>query len=209
MDRKKRSIGEKRAIEVFKGHGGILRSSEAIKLGIHPRTLYALRDAGLIEQLQRGLFCLPGLPGHTQPDLVTIARKVPDGVICLISALFFHKLTTQIPHFVYLAVKPGYKPPKIDYPPVHFYWFSKSIFELGIEIHEMKGIPVRCYSKEKTIVDCFRYRNKIGIDVAIEALKKYWLQGHPKLDLIMKHAKTCRIEKIIKPYIETIINESS
>ncbi|MGE5196578.1 MAG: type IV toxin-antitoxin system AbiEi family antitoxin domain-containing protein, partial [Anaerolineae bacterium] len=88
-------------------------------------------------------------------------------------------------------------------------WFSNSIFGLDIETHELEGVTVRCYSKEKTIVDCFRFRNKIGIDVAIEALKKYWQQGKPNLNLIMKFAKIGRIEKIIKPYIETVINESS
>jgi predicted transcriptional regulator of viral defense system len=200
---------EKKALAVFRSNGGILRSSDAIKKGIHPRTLYALRDAGLIEQVQKGLFCLPGLPGHTQPDLVIAARKVPTAVICLISALFFHRLTTQIPHYIYLAVRQGYKPPKIDHPPTQFYWFSNSTFDLGVEVHELEGVKVRCYSKEKTIVDCFKFRNKVGIDVAIEALKKYWQQGKPRLDLLMRFAKIARIEKIIKPYIEVVINESS
>jgi len=209
MARKKNKEIEKKALEIFRIHGGILRSSDAIKQGIHPRTLYALRDAGLIEQIQKGLYCLPGLPGHTQPDLVTVAKKIPQGIVCLVSALFFHRLTTQIPHFIYLAVRRGYKPPKIDYPPVHFYWFSRSNFDIGVELHELDGVTMRCYSKEKTIVDCFRFRNKVGIDVAIEALKKYWQQGKPKLDLIMKFAKAGRMEKIIKPYIEAIINESS
>lgn len=209
MGRRKNPEIEKNAIETFKAHGGILRYADAIKLGIHPRTLYALKNSGLLEQVQKGLYCLPGLPGHTQPDLVSIARKVPTGVVCLISALFFHKLTTQIPHFIYLAVRQGYKPPKIDTPPTRFYWFSHSLFELGIETHKLEGVDVRCYSKEKTIVDCFRFRHKIGIDVAIEALKKYWQQSKPRLDLIMKFARIGRIEKIIKPYIETVINESS
>ena len=208
MARKKNPKIEKTALKVFKSHGGILRSSEAIRLGIHPRTLYALRDAGVLEQIQKGLFSLPGLSGHSQPDLVTVARKAPKAVICLISALFFHGLTTQIPHFVYLAVRQGYKPQKIDYPPTHFYWFSDAIFDLGIEIHQLGGIAIRCYSKEKTLVDCFRFRNKIGIDVAIEALKKYWQQGKPRMDLIMQFAKAGRVEKIIKPYIEAVLNDS-
>lgn len=209
MARKKNLSIEKQAIEIFQSHGGILRSNDAIKLGIHPRTLYGLKEEGKIELLQRGLFCLPGLPGHTQPDLVTVAKLVPGGVLCLISALYFHRLTSQIPHFIYIAVKQGYKPQKIDYPPIKFFWFSESLFADGIESHDLEGVLLRCYSKEKTIVDCFRYRNKIGIDVAIEALKKYWVQGNPKLDVVMKHAKIGRIEKIIKPYIETVINESS
>ncbi|MCI0382264.1 MAG: type IV toxin-antitoxin system AbiEi family antitoxin domain-containing protein [Chlamydiae bacterium] len=209
MGRKKNQKIEQTAIEIFKSQGGILRYKDALKLGIHPRTLYALKNAGTIEQLQRGLFCLQGLPGHTQPDFVTVAKKIPDGVICLISALFFHKLTTQIPHFIYLAVKKGYKPPKVNYLPIRFFWFSNINFPLGIESHRLHGVTIHCYSREKTIVDCFRYRDKIGIDVAIEALKKYWQQGNPRLDLIMKFAKAGRVEKIIKPYIEAVINESS
>jgi predicted transcriptional regulator of viral defense system len=209
MPRKKDQTIEERALETFHSHGGILRSSDAIKLGIHPRILYHLREAGKIEQLQRGLFSLPNLPGHTDPDLVTIAKKIPTSVVCLISALYFHKLTTQIPHFIYIAVKQGYKPPKVDYPPIKCFWFTANIYEEGIESHCLEGVNIKCYSKEKTVVDCFRYRNKIGIDVAIEALKKYWQQGHPRLDLIMKYAKIGRIEKIIQPYIETVINESS
>src|SRR5690348_12205696 len=99
MGRKKNPEIEKKALQVFKNSGGILRYRDALKLGIHPRTLYTLKNKGVVEQLQRGLFCLPGLPGHSQPELVTVAKKVPGGVICLISALFLHKLTTQIPHF--------------------------------------------------------------------------------------------------------------
>ena len=209
MGRKKHSDIEKKALEIFKAHGGILRSNHAIKLGIHSRTLYALRDSGALEQVQRGLFCLPGLPDHAQPDLVTVAKKIPNSIVCLISALFFYGLTTQIPHFIYLAVKQGYKPPKMDYLPIQFYWVSQPLFELGVETHKLDGVTVHIYSKEKTIVDCFKYRNKIGIDAAIEGLKKYWLQGHPKLDLIMKYAKACKMGKIIKPYIETVINEST
>jgi predicted transcriptional regulator of viral defense system len=209
MGRKKNPKIEQNAIKAFKAHGGILRYHHALKLGIHPRTLYALKKAGVIEQIQRGLFCLHGLPGHSQPDLVTVAKKVPEGVVCLISALYFHGLTTQIPHYVYLAVKKGYKPPKVEHPPVQFFWFSDSSFKQGIESHDLDGVIVRCYSREKTIVDCFKYRNKIGVDVAIEALKKYWQQGKPRLDLIRKFGKACRVERIMKPYIETVINESS
>ncbi len=209
MAKKKTTKAERKALDIFKACGGILRSSDAIRRGIHPRTLYALKNTGLLEQMQKGLYCIPGLPGHTQPDLITVAKKVPRGVICLISALFFHNLTTQIPHFVYMAVPQGYKPPKIDYPPTHFHWFSNSTFEQGIETHELEGVTIHCYSKEKTLVDCFKFRNKVGINVAIEALKKYWKQGRPRLDLIMRFAKAGRIEKIITPYIEAITNESS
>src|SRR3990170_7458108 len=92
------------ALKIFKKYGSILRYKDAIQYGIHPRTLYNLKAKGLIEQIQRGLYCIPGLPGHIQPDFITTIKKIPKGVICLISALFFHKLTTQIPHFIYVAL---------------------------------------------------------------------------------------------------------
>lgn len=200
---------EEGAIALFQAHGGILRSCDAIRYGIHPRTLYALRDSGMVEQIQRGLFSIPGLPGHAQPDLVTVAKKVPKGVICLISALFFHRLTTQIPHFIYVAVKQGYKPPKLNYPPAKFFWFSESTLDSGIETHLLEGVSVFCFSKEKTLVDCFKHRNKIGgIEVVLEALRKYWQQGHPRLDLIMNYAKKSHVEKTLKPYLEVIVNET-
>ena len=196
-----------KALQIFKKHGGILRYSEAFKLGIHPRTLYALKASGQIEQLQRGLYCLPGLPEHSQPDLVTIVKKIPKGIICLISALYFHNLTTQIPHFIFIALPQGYKPPKIEYPPAKFFWFSKGTHETGIEIHKFKNICVQIYSKEKTIVDCFKHRNKIGLEVAIEALRIYWRQKKTNIDEIIRFAKISKVEKTLKPYLETIINE--
>jgi len=195
------------ALKIFKKNGGILRYKDAMHYGIHPRTLYQLKAKGLIEKIQRGLYCLPGLPGHIQPDFITTITKIPKGVICLISALFFHKLTTEIPHFIYLALPQGYKPPKLEYPPTKFYWFSKATYESGIEIHKFKKISVPIYSKEKTIIDCFKHRNKIGLNIAIEALRKYWKQKNPQLNKLLFFAKISKVEKFIKPYIELIINE--
>ncbi len=199
----------RKALKTFEDHGGTLRTHQALKLGIHPRTLYKLRDAGLLEELQRGLYCLPGQPRQSYPDLVTISRKIPQGILCLISALFFHHLTTQIPHKIHLAVKQGYKPPPLSHPPVHYYWLSLSYYKLGIETHRLDGTTVRVYSKEKTIIDCFRFRNQIGIDIAIEALKKYWQQGHPNITLLLRFAKQCRVERILKPYLAMLLDESA
>ena len=130
----------------FRRGGGILRTGDALEQGIHPRTLYAMRDAGLLERLDRGLYRLTDLPPLSDPDLVTVANKIPKGVICLISALHFHDITTQIPHEVSIAVSRGTEPPRLEYPPIRLYWFSGAAFTAGIEPHQIDGTPVRIYS---------------------------------------------------------------
>ncbi|MGB7630072.1 MAG: type IV toxin-antitoxin system AbiEi family antitoxin domain-containing protein, partial [Candidatus Deferrimicrobium sp.] len=161
------------ARELFRAHGGTLHTGEALRLGIHPRTLYAMRDLGILEQISRGLFRLAELPPFGNPDLVTVALKIRNGVICLISALAFHDLTTQVPHEVYVAVKQGSEPPRLAYPPIRIFWFSGEAFSEGVQIHKVGGIPLRIYGPEKTVADCFKHRNKIGLEVALEALKTY------------------------------------
>jgi len=179
--------------------------SEALQSGIHRRVLYSMLEAGLIEQLNRGLYRLTDLPPLGNPDLVSVALKVPSGVICLISALAYHEITTQIPHEVYVALERGMEAPKLDHPPLRIFWFSGQAFTLGIQTHKIDGIPVRIFSPEKTIADCFKYRNKIGLDTAIEALKLYREKKRFKDDDLMKFARACRVEKIIRPYLEALL----
>lgn len=150
----------------FRHGGGILRTGdEALDQGIHARTQYTMRDAGLLERLERGLYRLSDLPTFSDPDIATIANKIPRGVICLISALHFHDITTQIPHEVSIAVSRGTEPPRLDYPPIRLYWISGAAFTAGIETHRIDRSPVQIYSAEKTLADCFKYRNKIGMDL--------------------------------------------
>ena len=148
------------ARRVFRHGGGVLRTGDALNKGVHPRTLYAMRDAGLLERLDRGLYRLTDLPPLSDPDLVTVANKIPKGVICLISALHIHDITTQIPHEVSIAVRRGAEPPRLDYPPIRLYWFSDEPFTAGVETHRIDSTPVQIYSAEKTLADCFKYRNK-------------------------------------------------
>ncbi|WP_022949979.1 type IV toxin-antitoxin system AbiEi family antitoxin domain-containing protein [Methylohalobius crimeensis] len=201
--------GKNKALEsakqAFHHHGGVLRTSEAIRLGIHPRTLYAMRDSGVLECLSRGLYRLAELPPLSNPDLATVALRVPNGVICLISALAYHELTTQIPHEIYLAVPRGAEPPRLDAPPVRVFWFTGKAFSEGIEVHEVDGTQVRIYSVEKTLADCFKYRNKIGLDTAIEALKLYVNRRRIQLDKLMAYACICRVEKVMRPYLEALL----
>jgi predicted transcriptional regulator of viral defense system len=195
----------RRATAVFRKHGGMMRMAEAIRAGVHRRTLYALRDAGILEQLSRGLYRLADAPPLGNPDLVTVARRVPKGVICLVSALAFHDLTTQIPHEVYLAVPRDSEPPRLDYPPTRLFRFGGRGYAAGIETHEIDGTPVRIYSREKTLADCFKYRNKIGLDTAVEALKRYRAQGCVDAEALLRHAQTCRVANVMRPYLEAIL----
>lgn len=193
------------ALEVFQRHGGILRTRDALAQGIHRRTLYTMRDDGLLERLGRGLYRLADLPPLSDPDLVTVARKIPQAVICLISALHFHGITTQIPHAVSIAVKRGTERPRLHYPPTNIYVFSDLAFTEGIETHSIDGTQIRVYSPEKTLADCFKYRNKIGMDTVREAIEKYRNQSKPKPRELLKFARTCRVEKVMRPYLEAML----
>ncbi len=194
-----------KAKAVFRKHGGIMRMTNAVQAGIHRNTLYAMRDAGVIEQLSRGLFRLADAPPLANPDLVTVARRVPRGVICLISALALHDLTTQIPHEIWLAVSRGSEPPRVDYPPVRVFRYADKAFAEGIEIKKMDDSPLRVYSREKTLADCFKYRNKIGLDTVVEALKRYKQQGIINADALMRYAQICRVANVMRPYLEAVL----
>lgn len=195
----------KKAIETMRKQGGIIRTSCAVKNGIHPRTLYALRDEGKITGISRGVYRLAELPQISNPDLVIAGARIPNGVICLVSALAFHEITTQIPHEVSIALKYGAECPRIDYPPISVHRFSEETFQVGVEEHKLDGVKVRIYNPEKTIADCFKFRNKIGMDIVMEALKLYKERKKFKVDELLRYAKICRLEKIMSPYIEALI----
>lgn len=178
--------------------------SEAITAGIPRKTLYAMRDQGVIDALSRGLYRLASLPGLEAPDMVAVSARIPDGVICLISALAFHDLTTQIPHAVDIAIERGSEKPSIDYPPVKIYWFSDAAFSEGIEVAKMDGRMVRIYNAEKTLVDAFKYRNKIGLDVALEALRNWRKRRGSNVTRLLSYARICRVETVMKPYLEAL-----
>ncbi len=176
--------------------------SEAIKHGISRYTLYKMRDTGELEQISRGIYRLVELPPLSSPDLVTVALRFPRGVICLISALSFHEMTTQIPREVSVAVPRGTRMPSLDHPPVHAYKFSSEAFKAGIEAHQTDGVTMQVYSAEKTLADCFKYRNKLGMDVVLEALKLYRSQKKFNLEKLLEYARVCRVEEVMRPYLE-------
>ena len=193
------------ALRTFLATGGMLRTRDALRAGIHPRTLYELRDSGQIERLSRGLFRLVEAPSLGHPDLVTIALKIPNGVLCLISALAWHELTTQIPHEISVAIPRGSEAPRLDYPPVRHYWFSGTAYSEGIETHTVDGVPLRVYSREKTLADCFKHRNRVGLDTALEALKAYCQRGPVNTEAILHYAEICRVKTVITPYLEAVL----
>jgi predicted transcriptional regulator of viral defense system len=194
-----------REIRIFRNHGGLLKTSLAIKAGIHPRTLYAMRDAGVLERLDRGVYRLADLPPLQQPDLVAVAVKAPSAVVCLISALVFHEITTQVTHEVQIALKAGSTTPRIQYPPIRVFRFDTAAFSAGVETQSIGGFEVRVYSPEKTLADCFKFRNQIGLDVALEALRFYRERRTIKMVELERFAKICRVERVMRPYLEAML----
>lgn len=176
--------------------------SEALQYGISRYTLYKMRDNGLLEQVSRGIYRLVDLPPISNPDLVTVSLRFPKAVICLISALSYHGMTTQIPHAVSVAVPRNARMPELDYPPVHAYKFSAEAFNAGIEKHQIDGVLVQIYCAEKTLADCFKYRNKLGMDIVLEALKLFRSQKKSNMDKLLKYARVCRVEKVMRSYLE-------
>jgi predicted transcriptional regulator of viral defense system len=189
---------------LFKDKGGVIRTTEAIREGVHPRTLYQLRDNGTLERLSRGVYRISERKPLSDPDLVTVSIRVPKGIICLVSALAFHEITTQIPHAISIALEKGAESPRIDYPPVVVYRFSQTSLAAGIEKHEIDGVKIRVYSPEKTIADCFKFRNKIGMDIVLEALRLYRARKKASLQRLLEYARICRVEKVMSPYLEII-----
>ena len=208
MQRKKKHDANSRftrAATIFENNSGILRTAQALKAGIHPKTLYAMRDSGVLELISRGVFRLSDSPPLSNPDLVTVAARVPSGVICLISALSFHEITTQIPHDVHVALPRGAEEPRLDYPPIRTYRFTGEAFTAGVDAYDLDGVSISIYSPEKTLADCFKFRNKVGLDTVVEAIRFYRERRSIKVDDLMRYAKICRVNRVMRPYLEAIL----
>ncbi|MFM1830687.1 MAG: hypothetical protein RLZZ558_1027 [Planctomycetota bacterium] len=193
-----------KATTVFRRAGGILRTNEAKAAGIHPRTLAALVDSGTVLRLDRGVYQLADA-APAEPDLAIVARKVPQAVLCLVSALAHHRLTTQIPHAVELAVPRGFKDRKLEHPPVRFHRFGDDSLSAGVERIKVAGRELRVYSAAKTVADCFKFRNKIGKDIAIEALRTYLRRKDAKVKDLTHFARINRVHAVMAPYLESIL----
>lgn len=195
----------KKLVDFFKRQKGVTRFSAVLKAGFHPDTLLSLEKEGVVEKIGRGLYKLQEGQALSNPDLVVAALKVPKGIVCLVSALSFHEATDEVPHYVDLAIPRGARANKIDFPPVKYYRFTPKVWKAGIKAHKIDGHIVRIYSLEKTIADCFKFRNKIGAQIARYALKRAVTEKKVPPKEIMQYAKICRVDKIIKPILETLI----
>lgn len=195
----------KNAEELFRQRGGQLRMGQALEEGISRSTLYSMRDKGIIVQVSRGLYRLAELPAHRDPDLCIVSLRYPRAVICLISALAYHDMTTQVPHEVSIALPRGTRAPSLAVPPVRPFYFSGLAYESGIEDHDLDGVKIRVYDREKTLADVFRFRNKLGMDLFLEALRLYKDAGHAKPALLMDYARICGVEKTMRPYLEAAL----
>lgn len=201
------NTAREKAIDMIRKRGGIIRTQEALRRGIHRRTLYGLRDEGVLLPTSRGLYRLADMESFPMEiDLVNVAKLVPHGVICLISALSFHELTTQISHEIWLAVDRKARKPKVDYPPVHSIFFTGPCFHEGIDIHRIMKQDVRIYNAPKTVIDCFRWRNEVGLDVALEAARSYLKRQGASPAMLMDYAKLCKVEKLVTPYLEAMLS---
>ena len=183
---------------------GLLRASDLDAIEAPRVVLTRLTEAGLLERVSRGLYRLPSHPGSEHEGLATIAAKVPQAVFCLLTALQFHELTTQLPRQVWIAMPRGSHVPRVDYPPIKMVQMTGAVYTAGIEEHLRDGVTLRVYSAAKTVADCFKHRNKIGLDVALEALKDARAERMASADDLWRYAKVCRVANVMRPYLEAI-----
>lgn len=193
------------AKRIFAAHAGVMTTGEAREAGIHTRTLYWMRDHGTVEVLSRGVFALTSALLPRNPDVVAVMRRVPKAVLCLVSALDYHGIGTQIPATVQIALPRSVRPPKIDHPRIQSFNMSEAAYGAGVEEHSMSGTPVRVFCVAKTVADCFKYRNRIGLDIAIEALQESIRHTTVAPYQIMHYARIDRVETVIDPYLTALL----
>lgn len=184
---------------------GVIRAEDVESLGVSRNYLYAMHEEGLLQKMATGLYSLPGAEFNENANLVEVAKRVPNAVIGLVSALSYHGITTQIPHEIWIIVPRGAWRPKIDYPPLHLNYVSGPAYSYGIQEHILNGVTVKIYSPAKTVADCFKFRNKVGLDVAIEALREVWRARKATMNELVEAAKINRVMKIMRPYLEATV----
>lgn len=181
---------------------GFIRARDLGRQAIPTVYLGRLVHLGLLERVSRGLYRLPDADMTEHYSLAEVAARVPGGVVCLISALKFHGIGTQLPHEVWLAIPEKARNPRLKSPRLRLFHFSKPAFTEGVETHIIQGVPVRVYSPAKTVADCFKYRNKIGLDVAMEALRECLRSRKCAREDIHRQARICRVWNVMRPYLE-------
>jgi predicted transcriptional regulator of viral defense system len=183
---------------------GLLRASDLAAIDAPRVVLTRLTAAGVLDKVGRGLYRLPDHPGSELEGLGAVATKVPQAVFCLLTALQFHELTTQLPRQIWIAMPRGSHAPRFDYPPIKMVQFTGEAYTAGVETFKRDGIELRMYDVAKTVADCFKHRNKIGLDVALEALKEARAHSKASVDDIWRYAKICRVANVMRPYLESV-----
>ena len=192
------------AVKLIERHG-IMRLSDLKRHGINPATLARLVDEGVLQRPSRGLYERAGGDVDIAHSLAEVATRVPKGVISLVSALQFHDITLQLPRSVWVAVGSKDRKPAIDYPPIRIARFGEKALTLGVRIYTIDAVPVRIFDPAKSIVDCFRFRNAVGLDVALEALRMGWRSRKAKPDDIVRYSQALRIWSVVRPYLESVV----
>ncbi len=183
---------------------GLLRPRDLESAGIAGEYLNKLFAEGVLERPGRGLYRMANAKPSRHAQLAEVAKRAPQSVVCLLSALDFHSLTTQFPHELWIAIPEKARAPRIEYPPVRIVRYGNAGYRYGIELHLIDGVEVKVYSAAKTIVDCFKFRNQIGLDVALEALRDHRRKKKGTSDELWKAAKVCRMTNVMRPYLETL-----
>ena len=184
---------------------GVITAREAARLGVHSQLLTRLVRQGNLERIARGQYRLPDHPITEHHTLTIVSRAVPNGVICLLSVLSFYGIGTQLPSEIWLALGRSAPQPRLNYPPLRVVRFSGEAFSAGIEVHRLEGQPVKMYSVAKTLADLFKYRNKVGLDVALEALREAWRERRFTMDELDRYAQICRVRRVMRPYLEALV----
>jgi predicted transcriptional regulator of viral defense system len=186
------------------GRAGVFRSRDLDGSGISRQYLRLATDRGLVRRVGRGLYIPADAQATEHHSLAEAAKRVPNGTICLLSALRFHDLTTQAPHEVWMAISEKARRPRVDHPPLRIARFSGPALDYGVTTKRVEGVTVQVFNPAKTVADCFKYRNKIGLDVALEALRDCYRRRKATMDELWKAAKVCRVARVMQPYLESI-----
>jgi predicted transcriptional regulator of viral defense system len=195
---------ERKVVELV-NEMGVVRVRDIKDRNLHPEHLRRLVQKGYLVRLSRGVYAPAGFEATEHHGLAQVAIRTPHAVICLLSALLYHDLTTQLPRKVWIAIPPNARVPTLDWPPIEVHRFSGRSFSEGWTEHELEGVPVRIFDPAKTVADCFKFRNTVGLDVAIEALRDCLRQKRATADELIDSARICRVDTVMRPYLEAMV----
>ncbi len=196
---------QEKTVRILLKENGVIRSRDARAKGVHHEVLRRMVTKGEIRKIARGQYVASDHEFSGKMSLAMVAKHIPHGVICLLSALDFHEIGTQNPYQVWIALAQKHWGSALEYPPLRIVRYSEHTLAMGVEEVDIEGVRVKVFNIPKTVVDCFKYRNKVGIDVAVEALREVVETGRCKISEFNPYAKAARVQNIMRPYIEALI----